>query len=104
MRTGLTIVLLAAIHAVAHPAAAADSPAATATAWKVGAPIVTYWAGPAMTDQVARQMAEGGFNSSGARNRSSTWPSGTVFGRSSATGCSPRPRWTIRPGVRSSTP
>ncbi len=62
MRTGLTIVLLAAIHAVAHPAAAADSPAATATAWKVGAPIVTYWAGPAMTDQVARQMAEGGFN------------------------------------------
>ena len=46
MRTGLTIVLLAAIYAIAHPAAAADSPAATATAWKVGAPIVTYWAVP----------------------------------------------------------
>ncbi len=30
--------------------------------WEVGTPIVTYWAGPAMTDAVARQMAEGGFN------------------------------------------
>ena len=31
-------------------------------AWKVGTPMVTYWAGPPMTDAVARQMAEGGFN------------------------------------------
>jgi hypothetical protein len=31
-------------------------------AWKVGTPIVTYYAGPAMTDAVARQMAEGGWN------------------------------------------
>ena len=31
-------------------------------AWKVGTPMVTYWAGPAMTDTVARQMAEGGWN------------------------------------------
>jgi hypothetical protein len=30
--------------------------------WQVGTPIVTYWAGPAMTDAVAQQMAEGGFN------------------------------------------
>jgi hypothetical protein len=30
--------------------------------WTVGTPIVTYWAGPAMTDAVAKQMAEGGFN------------------------------------------
>ncbi len=30
--------------------------------WRVGTPIVTYYAGPAMTEQVARQMAEGGFN------------------------------------------
>jgi hypothetical protein len=30
--------------------------------WKVGTPIVTYWAGPDLTDQAARQMAEGGFN------------------------------------------
>jgi len=33
-----------------------------ATPWKVGVPIVTYWCGPAMTDAVARQMAEGGWN------------------------------------------
>lgn len=33
-----------------------------AGSWQIGAPIVTYWAGPAMTDAVAQQMAEGGFN------------------------------------------
>ncbi len=33
-----------------------------AEAWRVGTPIVTYWAGPAMSDAVARQMAEGGWN------------------------------------------
>lgn len=30
--------------------------------WRVGTPIVTYWAGPSMSDSVARQMAEGGWN------------------------------------------
>ena len=30
--------------------------------WKVGTPIVTYWAGPPMTDATAQQMAEGGWN------------------------------------------
>ncbi len=30
--------------------------------WKVGVPIVTYWAGPPMTDAVAQQMKEGGWN------------------------------------------
>ncbi len=30
--------------------------------WKVGEPIVTYYAGPAMSEAVAAQMAEGGFN------------------------------------------
>ena len=30
--------------------------------WKVGTPIVTYWAGPAMTDAAATQMQEGGWN------------------------------------------
>jgi hypothetical protein len=30
--------------------------------WSVGKPIVTYWAGPAMTDAAAQQMAEGGWN------------------------------------------
>lgn len=33
-----------------------------AASWKVGTPIVTYWAGPAMTDATAQQMKEGGFN------------------------------------------
>jgi len=32
------------------------------SAWKVGQPIVTYWAGPPMTDAAATQMAEGGWN------------------------------------------
>ena len=30
--------------------------------WQVGTPIVTYWCGPPLTDAVAQQMAEGGFN------------------------------------------
>ena len=30
--------------------------------WRMGTPIVTYWAGPAMTDATAQQMAEGGWN------------------------------------------
>ncbi len=34
----------------------------SASAWKVGTPIATYWCGPAMTDATAAQMAEGGFN------------------------------------------
>ncbi len=33
-----------------------------ASSWQIGTPIATYWAGPAITDAVARQMAEGGFN------------------------------------------
>jgi len=35
---------------------------AFAADWKVGTPIVTYYAGPAMSDKLATQMAEGGFN------------------------------------------
>lgn len=30
--------------------------------WKLGRPIVTYWAGPPMTQATARQMAEGNWN------------------------------------------
>jgi hypothetical protein len=36
--------------------------AADARPWRVGTPIVTYWAGPALNDAAAAQMAEGGFN------------------------------------------
>jgi len=35
---------------------------AAAQGWTIGKPIVTYWAGPEMTDEVATQMAEGGWN------------------------------------------
>jgi hypothetical protein len=45
----------------ADPANSAGSPSPVST-WKVGTPIVTYWAGPAMTDATAKQMADGGFN------------------------------------------
>jgi len=36
--------------------------AKSAVSWQVGTPIVTYWCGPSLTDAVAQQMAEGGFN------------------------------------------
>ena len=41
------------------PDASAASPGAQ---WKVGTPIVTYWAGPSLTESTARQMAAGGWN------------------------------------------
>lgn len=41
--------------------AAAARPAQSSR-WRLGTPIVTYWAGPPMTDAVAQQMVEGGFN------------------------------------------
>ncbi|MFH1921435.1 MAG: hypothetical protein ABIP48_16340 [Planctomycetota bacterium] len=62
MRTALTIVLLSVVFNITLPVRAADPGPEEAGAWEVGTPVVTYWAGPAMTDAVARQMAEGGFN------------------------------------------
>ena len=41
---------------------AAETEPPAAVSWQVGAPIVTYWAGPSLTDAVAQQMVEGGFN------------------------------------------
>jgi hypothetical protein len=32
------------------------------TRWKMGTPLITYFAGPPMTDASAKQMADGGFN------------------------------------------
>src|SRR5678815_311504 len=43
----------------ANSSAADSAPAST---WKIGTPIVAYWAGPPMTDMTAQQMAEGGWN------------------------------------------
>ena len=41
---------------------AAEAEPAAIPSWQVGTPIVTYWAGPSLTDAVAQQMVEGGFN------------------------------------------
>ena len=51
-------------HAVAFLTAATclSQAAEGAKSWRVGTPIVTYWAGPAMTDKTAQQMSEGGWN------------------------------------------
>lgn len=65
--------LLTASSGRALAAPAAESPApdktpATAAEWKIGAPIVTYWAGPGfpgggdLTDAAAAQMKAGGWN------------------------------------------
>lgn len=51
---------IAALLAALTACLAADP--APVGAWKIGTPIVTYWAGPPMTDAAAKQMAEGGFN------------------------------------------
>jgi hypothetical protein len=48
---------LAAVIAMVALQAEADTPR-----WEPGTPIVTYWAGPVMTDKTAQQMAEGGWN------------------------------------------
>ena len=48
------------VHIPWMHAAAADPK--TAASWEVGTPIVTYWCGPSLTDAVAQQMTEGGFN------------------------------------------
>jgi hypothetical protein len=55
-------VAVLALAAVGLPAWAAGSQGQAAPPWKPGTPIVTYWAGPALTDAVARQMADGGWN------------------------------------------
>jgi hypothetical protein len=54
------IVVFACVLGIAYPAFPAEPQ--TASAWAVGTPIVTYWAGPPLSNAVARQMAEGGFN------------------------------------------
>jgi len=41
---------------------AAEAKPSASVSWQVGTPIATYWAGPALTDAVAQQMVEGGFN------------------------------------------
>ena len=55
--------LAAALTLVACSAIAPKNvEAKEAQPWKVGTPIATYYAGPGMTEAVAKQMAAGGFN------------------------------------------
>jgi hypothetical protein len=55
----IPVILLLAVAPLAH---AADTKSKVTKTWQVGAPIVTYWCGPSLTDAAATQMAEGGFN------------------------------------------
>ena len=50
--------IITTVVATAAVSVAADRDAS----WKINTPIVTYWAGPPLTDVVAQQMAEGGWN------------------------------------------
>ncbi len=58
-RSGLAAAVLGVLVATGPSSRAAD---AAASGWKVGQPIVTYWAGPPMTEAAATQMADGGWN------------------------------------------
>jgi hypothetical protein len=65
--SSLIFALVAFITLVAPPLASlADTapsiPPEAKSTWKLGTPIVTYYAGPAMSEAVATQMADGGFN------------------------------------------
>jgi carbohydrate esterase-like sialic acid-specific acetylesterase len=57
-----TTALLAACVALAVIATDVAFAADRDASWSIGTPIVTYWAGPTLTDAVAKQMAEGGWN------------------------------------------
>jgi len=54
--------LFLALAGASSPTLSAERPEATGGEWTLGTPIVTYWAGPAMTDATAQQMADGGWN------------------------------------------
>src|SRR5436190_11373924 len=60
--TLIRFLLLIALACGSNATLSAEHPKANRGEWTLGAPIVTYWAGPAMTDATARQMADGGWN------------------------------------------
>ena len=55
-------VLCLSVFAVTSQMQAAEAEPGASVPWQVGTPIATYWAGPSLTDTVAAQMVEGGFN------------------------------------------
>jgi hypothetical protein len=66
MRNGIRTLIVDRLACILCLALCLSAPATRAGdaggSWQVGTPIATYWAGPALTDSVAKQMAEGGFN------------------------------------------
>lgn len=64
----LSIVLIAISGIRVYGADTATKSVSTASSWKIGTPIVTYWAGPGypggspMNDAAAEQLVEGGWN------------------------------------------
>ncbi len=58
----MSAALVAVIVVIETPTTAAAATPRHSGWWRLGKPIVTYWAGPALTDTTAKQMAEGGFN------------------------------------------
>ena len=61
-RACLVLPAMLLVSAAACWAQEEGAASAAGGAWQIEAPIVTYWAGPGMTDATAKQMAEGGFN------------------------------------------
>lgn len=60
--TKFLCVLCVCLSPCAPGTQAAEVELTAGVAWQVGTPIATYWAGPSLTDAVAQQMVEGGFN------------------------------------------
>ncbi len=58
----LAAVVASGLFANMNSAAAAGKKPPAPKTWQIGEPIVTYWAGPPMTDATAVQMKEGGWN------------------------------------------
>lgn len=56
------LLLAVFVTSAASQIQAAEADPKEGNQWNIGTPIVTYWAGPPMTETVAKQMAEGGFN------------------------------------------
>ena len=57
------ILLIPVASAVAKsPGAVPSGATSRPAAWTIGTPIATYWAGPRLTDAVAKRMIEGGWN------------------------------------------
>ena len=60
--TRLRFLLVFGLAVVSVATLSAERPEANRGEWTLGSPIVTYWAGPAMTDATAQQLVDGGWN------------------------------------------